>query len=82
MPISQMGAGESLVPFFEEPMLFLSALKCYALSVGFKMKPPEKAFSCVKTNSIFAVNLVEMHKEATIDFFLIDESHFSNIYTL
>ena len=70
--------------FFEEPMLFLLALKCYALSVGFKMKPLEKAFSYVKTktNSIFAVNLVEMLKEATIDFFLIDESHFSNIYTL
>ena len=35
-----------------------------------------------KTNSVFARNLAEKLKEATIYFFLIDELHFSNISTL
>ena len=41
----------------------------------------KKVFSCAKTktNSIFAVNLAKMLKEATINFCLFDESHFSNI---
>ena len=36
----------------------------------------------IKTNSSFTVNLAEMLKEATIQFYLFDESHFSNICTL
>ena len=41
----------------------------------------KKVFSCAKTktNSIFAVNLAKMLEEATINFCLFDESHFSNI---
>ena len=59
----------------KEPMLFLLALKWNLY---------KKAFYCVKTktNSVFARKLAEMLKEATIYFFLIDESHFSNICTL
>ena len=58
--------------------------RTYAVSFGFKMKLPKKVFSCVKTktNSNFAVNLAEMLKEATIIFYLFDESYFSNTCTL
>ena len=42
----------------------------------------KKRFPVLRQKPIFAVNLAEMLKEATIHLFLIDESHFSNIYTL
>ena len=42
----------------------------------------KKHFSVLRQKTIFAVNLAEMLKEATIHFFLIDESHFWNICTL
>ena len=77
MSISQMEGyfKNPLFHFLEEPVLFLLALK---------WNLQEKAFSCVKTktNSVLAGNIAEMLKEATISFFLIDEWHFSNIYTL
>ena len=52
-------------------------IRTYALSVGFKMKPLRKSvFLCkTKTISIFAVNFVQMLKEATIHFCLFDESY-------
>ena len=56
MPISQKGGQfkKSLVPL---------SRRNYVLSVGFKMKPLRKSFSCIKTetNSNFAENLAEMH---------------------
>ena len=57
--------------------------RTHALSVGYKMKPlRKKRFPVLSRKPIFAVNLAKMLKEATIHFFLIDESHFSNICTL
>ena len=57
--------------------------RTHALSVGLKMKPVQKkCFPVSRQKPIFAVNLAEMLKEATIHVFLIDESHFSNICTL
>ena len=41
----------------------------------------KKHFPVLRQNSIFAVNLAEILKKATIHFFLIDELHFSNIRT-
>ena len=77
MPISQKGGQ------FKKSVVPLSR-RNYVLSVGFKMKPLRKSFSCIKTetNSNFAENLAEMLKEAPIHFCLFDESHFSNICTL
>ena len=65
---------KSLVLFLEDSMLFLLALK---------WKLQEKRFIRVetKTNSNFAVNLVEILKEETIHFCLFDESNFSDICT-
>ena len=72
MPISQM-EGCFKNPYFK---------RTYALSVDFKMKPlQEKRFPVLRQKPIFAVNLAERLKEATIHFFLIDESHFPNICT-
>ena len=58
--------------------------RTYALSVGFKMKSlyTKKCFPVLRQKPIFAISLVEMLKEATIHFLLIDESHFSSICTL
>ena len=42
----------------------------------------KKCFPVLRQKPIFTVNLAKMLKEATIHFFLIDESHFSNICTL
>ena len=61
------------IPNLKEPMLFLLALKWNLY---------EKVFPVLRQKPIFAINLAEMLKEATIHFFLIDESHFSNICTL
>ena len=42
----------------------------------------KKHFLVLRQKPIFAVNLAEILKKATIHFFLIDESHFSNICPL
>ena len=77
MPISQTKSyfKNPYYPFLEEAMLLL---------LNLKWNRSKKSFTCVKaqTNSNFAINLAEMLKEATINFFLFDESHFSNICTL
>ena len=70
MLISQM-EGYSKNPYFK---------RVYALSFGFKIKLQQK--NILRQKTIFALNLAEIMKEATIHFMLIDESHFSNICTL
>ena len=70
MPISQM------VSYFKNPYF----KRTYADSVGFEIKPLQKKhFPVLRQKPIFAINLAEILKEATIHFFLINESHFSNI---
>ena len=70
MSISQM-EGYFKNPYFK---------RTYALSVDIKTST-KKRFPVLRQKTIFPVNLAEMLKEATIHFFLIDESYFSNICT-
>ena len=72
MPISQMEVCFKN-PILKESMLFLLVLN---------ETSAKKRFPVLRQKPIFAVNLAEMLKEATIHFFLIDDLHFSNICTL
>ena len=48
----------------------------------FKAKKKRFSVSRTKTNSNFTVNLVEIEKEATVHFCILDEAHFLRICTL